>query len=262
MGEHGDYRYRCHGCGRNLSLARLFAAVTSGDVDESDAMAAPTAARWLARAWHEAGVKYVPMPAIILPEGCSPAARRLAAGFILLAGLRAVEENGADPVPYSYRFAAEWCALSVAGVRRGIAELLRLGWLVPVGYATGAGRLYRVGAAWQPSVGQEVDRDHRHSASRLEGVAEEIGLPDRSGTLEPTRIVVGVQPRDECSEVAAVQAAEVSAVDGAASASGGAAGRDGVVGGHARSVERARVRGSDGLLADAELERLHRKGLA
>jgi len=240
--DSGAWRYRCHGCGRHLSLARLGAAVMSGTADGSDAMPGPVAARWLARLWHEAGVRPVPMPTVAPPRGCSPAARTLAAGFGLLSGLRAVEENDAGLIPFTARFAAAWCALDVDEAKAGLRELRELGWLIADGPSRwGVGYLYRRPApAGSVEVGgQEVKRDDRQAAPLDVGVAEEVHLPNRPLPLETARLPALVaEPFDEGREVVVVKAAEVVTDDGGAPATSGGAGGRGGRGGRVHGLHR------------------------
>jgi len=136
----GAYRYHCHGCGADLSLARLFASITSGATVPD--LIGPTAARWLARLWHEAGVRRAPIPAVPIPADVSASARRLASGFLLLAAVRAAAGDG-DPVPYTIKFAAGWCGLTCKQARTGLDDLRRRGWLRPTGPSRrGIGFLY------------------------------------------------------------------------------------------------------------------------
>ena len=140
--QSGAWRYRCHGCGANLSLLRLYAAVTAGRLLRDDELPAPSAARWAARMWHEAGVSPVELPTLreLPPARVSANARRVASGFVLLAALR----RDGEPLPFTARFASAWCRLSIDQAKRALRELTAAGWLVPTGPSMrGVGYLYR-----------------------------------------------------------------------------------------------------------------------
>lgn len=144
VGESGAWRYRCHGCGANLSLPMLFASVTGGRTLSADELPAPSAARWAARMWHAAGVAPVELPELPeLPADLSPNARRAAVGFVQLAAVRATLGD-AGPLPYTWGFASPWCGLSRDQAKRALHELRATGWLVPTGPSRpGHGFLYR-----------------------------------------------------------------------------------------------------------------------
>lgn len=146
-GASGAWRYRCHGCGQTMGLARLYASVIVGRVIEDGDLNAPEAARWLQRAWHAAGVDR----ALItddLPEGLTRAQSKVAEGFALLYGLRR-HHGDMDAVPFTIAFAARWCAVSSKTAERALQRLRDVGWLRPVEKPQGmrAGLLYELGEA-------------------------------------------------------------------------------------------------------------------
>src|SRR6185312_5099030 len=104
-----------------------------------------------------------------LPAGVSPLARRLAAGFVLLAELRAVEP-GDDPLPYTAAFAAAWCGVehSPATVKRAMAELRASGWLVPAGPSAPG-----VGLPYLPPAGVGGDAHTWIVADRVEDAVDD-----------------------------------------------------------------------------------------
>jgi hypothetical protein len=154
----GAWRYRCHGCGVNVSLPMLFASVTGGRTLSADELPAPSATRWAARMWHAAGVAPVELPELPeLPAGVSATARRVAAGFAQLVALRSAAGD-TDPAPYTWGFASAWCGVSRDQAKRALRELRAAGWLVPTGPSRpGHGFLYQPPAVL-PSA---VDRSTR-----------------------------------------------------------------------------------------------------
>lgn len=126
----------------NLSLAGLFAAVTSGE-DRARDLNPPAARLWLLRLWHEAGVAPVAVNVPELQNGPTHTARAVAYGFALLGALRAADDIAAGPMPFAPSFAAAWCRVSEDEARRGLIELRRAGWLRPTRPSRpGVGYLY------------------------------------------------------------------------------------------------------------------------
>jgi hypothetical protein len=76
-----------------------------------------------------------PAPVLIrvLPDTASKAAKVLRERFAVLMGLRALRSDGKEAVPYSKRFAADWCGLSPSTALRGITELFDNGVIVHAG---------------------------------------------------------------------------------------------------------------------------------
>jgi hypothetical protein len=58
---------------------------------------------------------------LLLPEGLSPNAVKVAEGFALLLAIRDLRESG--PAPFTQDFGAAWCGLEPWQVREGLAEL-------------------------------------------------------------------------------------------------------------------------------------------
>jgi hypothetical protein len=145
-GASGAWRYRCHGCGQTMGLARLYASVTVGRVIADGDFNAPEAARWLQRAWHAAGVDRAPIASGDLPEGLTKAQRKVAEGFALLHGLRR-HHGDTDAVPFTVAFAARWCAVAPKTAERALQRLRDVGWLRPVEKPQGVrcGLLYELG---------------------------------------------------------------------------------------------------------------------
>lgn len=128
---HGAWRYKCHGCGANLSIVELYATMTGQD--DAITLGGPTARAWLLRLWHATGVIPATLQAPDTPSGTSGIAQVVAGGFALLAALRAADGPAADPLPFTPSFAAAWCGLSEGRARVGVEELRELGWLRPIG---------------------------------------------------------------------------------------------------------------------------------
>ncbi|MBB4663173.1 bifunctional DNA primase/polymerase [Conexibacter arvalis] len=224
----GAFRYRCRGCGANLSLARLFATVTTGRHVADDEMRGPTAARWLRRLWHQAGFEPVTI-AGRLPQGVSVTAMELAAGFRLLAALRDDDET----IPYTALFAAGWCNLDLEAAKAGLKELRACGWLRPTGPS-------------RPGVGYLYETPSEDRAA--ESGAVDVLPPDRPAPIERHDRVPVLHPASERGDERQVRVAEFLPDDSLVVAASSTA----AVGLHA--MERTRSVGAVAGCLDAETE--------
>jgi hypothetical protein len=111
-------------------LSEVFAAIVSGDCCELNP---PELSRWKLRLLHEAGyLQLARVPRPPLPAHAHRSMENAWEGFLLLLGCRWVNEPG-EPTPYTVRFAARWCGLSVGQASRAIRWLRTEGFLVEVG---------------------------------------------------------------------------------------------------------------------------------
>lgn len=125
------------------SLAEVFASRCAG---RPVRLSGPSASRWYTRLWFEAGlITLTPPPMPRMPASASPAARRVTNGFALLLAVRALRDPAGEPAPFTRKFAAAWCGLTVAQAREGIAELVRQD-VLRVEDWHGRMKLYGVGA--------------------------------------------------------------------------------------------------------------------
>lgn len=185
--ESGTWRYVCRGCGAWLSLARLYYSCVTCEVDRDNELPAPTAARWLTRLWHDAGV--APVELLDMPEPDGPReVRQVANGFRLLASIR-VSLGDRDPVPFSAAFAAGWSGVPLEVAQAALKELRRQGWLRPRGKS-------------RPRIGYLYELE---LSSDDAAVKSEI----RAASLETSRPIVIVKPEAEVSDHGAVLAAHV-----------------------------------------------------
>ena len=99
----------------------------------------PESAIWYRRLWHDATL-IPPAPVVLpsLPDNATPATRRVAAGFRLLAGLRWLTHSHL-PVPYTRTFAAAWCGVGEATAGKAITTALEHGTIRQVGERPVAG---------------------------------------------------------------------------------------------------------------------------
>lgn len=189
----GAYRYRCRGCGVNLSLAELYATVRGGTGEAvSFEGRTPTAARWLARLWHDAGTRPVPRTTIQPPTGCSANARTLAEGFGLLCDLRAAHGDH-DPVPFTRGFGEAWCGLSESQAKRGMKELRDSGWLTEeTAWQRSVGFTYRsvssqaASGSSAPTTGAAGSRQSNGSGSSTENASRGSVTPSRHSRSSQT----------------------------------------------------------------------------
>lgn len=125
LSQLGQWRFKCHACDENMSLVQLYASVQTG---RRVTFRGPTAAQWLRRMWHEAGIDPVEVQEVDLPADPTPATRKVAEGFVLLRALRR-HHGDTDYVPFTYDFATEWCGVSRSTAQRAMQELRDCGFL-------------------------------------------------------------------------------------------------------------------------------------
>jgi CRP-like cAMP-binding protein len=90
-------------------------------------LSAQSASRWYDRLFYDAGlINPVPVPMPRLPARATREARRVAAGFKLLLGLRWLHDPG-EPAPFTFKFIAAWCGVTQMAARRALGELVKCG---------------------------------------------------------------------------------------------------------------------------------------
>lgn len=118
----GHLKYACVRRDIFLTVAELEASIVTGEV-----VARPSPierATWWASAWCRAGVlEAAELPTVAFTGTMRSDTRAVVDGFVRLLGLRWLLMPG-EPVPYSVRFAARWCRLSLHHARRGITDAL------------------------------------------------------------------------------------------------------------------------------------------
>jgi hypothetical protein len=118
-----DWHGPKHGDPQWLSLAAVRARLAGRD----GRLAVPELMVWKARLAHEA--EYLEPIVFDLDARPSEPLERAWDGFLRLVGLRWRLEHGI-PAPYSARFAAAWCGISVREAHESVTELARQGFLV------------------------------------------------------------------------------------------------------------------------------------
>lgn len=126
-GRDDVWRYRDWHAGKHdtppwLTLADVHASRSAGRVMT---LSAPSQARWYRRLFFDAGLIAVDVMQVLVPDGCSAAARKVAEGFGLLLGIRNLTDGG--PAPFTRTFAAAWCGIGERQAGDGITELLDAG---------------------------------------------------------------------------------------------------------------------------------------
>jgi hypothetical protein len=103
-----------------LTLAEVRASRGLGRVIR---LKAPSQARFYKLLFYEAGLLSIDVEPLWLPRDASANARRVAQGFAVQLAIRSQLEGDHGPAPFTRKYAAAWCCMTVDQARAGTEEL-------------------------------------------------------------------------------------------------------------------------------------------
>jgi hypothetical protein len=117
-------------------LAEVYEACQTGECRIRNT---PEISRWKLRLLVETGfLEPADVPAARLPDRVSAVIRRVYDGFVYLLRCRWVNEPG-EPTPYTWRFAARWCGVTIGQAGRAIGQLVDARYMLEAGHMPGVG---------------------------------------------------------------------------------------------------------------------------